>query len=169
MHYSIKMSFASPSLHSKEPEAFLPVLLGGGRRSHRLRGVLLVGCGGLGSGGLWWALRRVYLPCAYHLPFLQTKVMLYAKEKKKKKKENAENNQLWWVLTSQKAKRSSEDVCICYFLVDNNEAIDKMNQDPKCWVSQKYCSTKRDIRTAVDTHTKWKVSKVHCQSHDSIA
>ena len=70
--------FCSGLRCSEEPEAFLPVLLGGGRGSHHLGGVLLVGCGGLGSGGLWHALGRVaHLPCAYHLAFLQTEVMLY--------------------------------------------------------------------------------------------
>lgn len=75
--------FCSGLRCSEEPEAFLPVLLGGGRGSHHLGGVLLVGCGGLGSGGLWHALGRVaHLPCAYHLAFLQTEVMLYTTKEK---------------------------------------------------------------------------------------
>lgn len=79
--------FFSILQHSEEPETFLPVLLGGGGRgSHRLGRVLLVGCGGLGGAGLWQALRRVaHLPRAYHLPFLQTKVMLYTRKRGRQK------------------------------------------------------------------------------------
>lgn len=76
MHYSIKMSLSSRC--SEEPEALLPVLLGSGRGSHWLWGVLLVRCRGLGCGCLWRAFWRVtHLPRAYNLPFLQAKVMLY--------------------------------------------------------------------------------------------
>lgn len=78
--------FCSGLQRSEEPEAFLPVLLGGGRGSHRLGGVLLVRCGGQGSGGLWHALGRVaHLPCAYHLAFLQTEVMLYTTKGKRER------------------------------------------------------------------------------------
>lgn len=41
-----------------------------------------MGCGGLGGGGRGHPLGRVaYLPCADHLSFLQTKVVLYTRER----------------------------------------------------------------------------------------
>lgn len=71
--------------------------------------------------------------------------------------------------TSVKLKKNSEFSHMCHILVDNNEAVDKVNQVQKRWVSQKCCSTRRDPRAAANTHTKRKVSTVHRQSHDSFA
>lgn len=66
----------------EEPEAFLPVLLGGCGGTHRLRGVLLAGRGGLGDDGLGQTLRGVaYLPCADDLSLLQAKVVLHTGER----------------------------------------------------------------------------------------
>lgn len=82
----IRVSKRPLALSSEEPETLLSVLLGGGRRSHRLGRVLLVRGRRPGGDGLWHALGGVaHLPRAHHLPFLQPEVMLHTGKTEKQR------------------------------------------------------------------------------------